>query len=254
MVEDRFLPSIEKNEHLVELYYHIIEYFKQQHPGALISYTKSYVGIKFKKENNRCWFKISGLGFEFRFRKNIQEESLEDNMISFHIETLHDFNHLVPFIVQKMNRELQDHNCLHNSGRILTDIINDNTDIVKIYSTGSCNPQTGLGSYSALLQYKSHYKALHGDLVNTTANKCIITGLIEAVKLLKKPSKVKLVTSTSIGVESAIKNGKGTNADIVKVLLKILEQKQCEAESIVIKGEGQGLNNYIFSQSKLLKA
>jgi hypothetical protein len=131
----------------------------------------------------------------------------------------------------------------------LNDIQNDNSEVVKIYSIGSCNPQTRLGRYTALLQYKSNFKVVDGDLTNTTANRCIITGLIEAVKLLKKPCRVNLITSTAIGVESVTKNGKGTNAVIVRILLNTLAQKQCDPSFIVVLGEGEELNKFIFSKA-----
>lgn len=125
----------------------------------------------------------------------------------------------------------------------------DDSEVLKIYSIGSCNPQTKLGRYTALLQYKSHFKVVEGDLTYTTAKRCIIIGLIEAVKQLKKPCTVNIITSTPIGVDNLIKNGKATNADILKILLDTLAQKHCDPSFIVVKGEGEKLNKFIFSKT-----
>jgi hypothetical protein len=102
MVEDKFIISIEKNQKLVELYFQVINYFQQQHPAAVISYTKSYVGIKFKGENNRCWFQTSDVNsFDFKFRKNINKKNLEDNVVLHRVHDLKSFQDLVPFINKK---------------------------------------------------------------------------------------------------------------------------------------------------------
>ncbi len=87
-------------------------------------------------------------------------------------------------------------------------------------------------------------------LEDTTANRCIILGLIDAVKLLKKPCKVNLVTSTPIGVVTVMKKGKGTNGDIINELLNLLKEKNCEAEFFAVEGEGDKLNAYICSKTE----
>ncbi|HHY26722.1 MAG TPA: hypothetical protein GX523_08260 [Desulfitobacterium dehalogenans] len=250
MGDDKFIVNIEKNQKLTELYYQIINYFYQQYPNAVISHTKSYVGIKFKGGHNKCWFQTSDLySLDFKFRKNPNEKSLEDNVISYRINDFKAFQELIPLINEKM-KEIQPSKVEPYKNRVsLIDIQNDDSDVVKIYSIGSCNPQTRLGRYTALLQYKSHFKVVDGDLRDTTANRCIITGLIEAVKLLKKPCRVNLITSTSIGVNKVIKNDKGTNADIVRILLNILAEKQCDRSFIVVQGEGEELNEFIFSKT-----
>lgn len=251
-INDKYYYKIENNEELIKLYDQILKYFKQNYPEARINYTKNYVGIKLNGEFNRCWFNTTeSNSFDFKFRENLNEKNLEENVISHRISNLSDFNNLIPFIEQKMNEEQQStrEHLVNRNEVLLNEIQNDDSDVVKIYSTGSCDPRTRAGRYTALLQYKSHFKVVNGDLLNTTANRCIITGLIEAVKLLKKPCKVNLISSTALGVKRVLRKGKdGVNADIVKVLLDFLNQKQCEPNFIVVEGEGEKLNNYIFSK------
>ena len=145
-----------------------------------------------------------------------------------------------------MNCTKRDINYINKADKLtLKDVLRDDSDLVKIFSTGSCNTKTRCGRYKVLIEYKSHYKVIEGDLTDTTVNRCIITGLIEAVKLLKKPYKVYVVTSTLIGISKATRNGKGPNADVVKILLETLNQKQCDPSFIAVKGEGEKLNRHI---------
>jgi len=191
--------------------------------------------------------------YNFKFRKDINEKTLEENVITYNILNINDFEKLIPVIQEKMNEEQisfkEEKRNLTNSSLSLDDVIEDDSDAVKIFSTGSCNPKTRCGKYNSLLEYKSHYKAVNGDLDDTTANRCIITGLIEAVKLLKKPCKVFLVTSTPIGIASVTRKGKGINVDILKILLEVLNEKRCEPKFIAVEGEGEMLNRYISSMS-----
>lgn len=244
-LNDKYYYKIANNEELIKLYDQILNYFQQNYPDARINYTKNYVGIKLNGELNRCWLNTAeSNSFDFKFRKNPNEKNLEENVISHKITNLSDFKSLLPFIEQKMNEEQRSNKVL------LKEIQNDDSDVVKIYSTGSCDARTRVGRYTALLQYKAHFKVVNGELQDTTANRCIITGLIEAVKLLKKPCRVNLITSTAIGVKRVHRKGKeGVNADIVKVLLDFLNQKQCDPNFIVVEGEGDELNNFIFLKS-----
>lgn len=250
-IDDKFYSKIENNEELIKLYDQILKYFKQNYPEARINYTKNYVGIKLNGLLNRCWFNTTeSNSFDFKFRENLDEKNLEENVISHKISNLSDFNNLMPLIEQKMNEEQHtNRGYLIKHKVLLNEIQNDDSDVVKIYSIGSCDHRTRLGTYTALLQYKAHIKVISGDLQNTNSIRCIITGLIEAVKLLKKPCRVNLITSTAIGVNRVLRKRKdGVNADVVKVLLDFLNQKQFDPNFIVVEGEGEKLNNYIFSK------
>jgi hypothetical protein len=99
-----------------------------------------------------------------------------------------------------------------------------------------------------ILEYRGKYKALTGEVEDTTANRCIIAGFIEAVNHIKKPCKIIFVSSTSIGVSTFIKSGKGTNSDILKELILIIRSKNCDEDFIVLDGEGARLNEFIHSK------
>lgn len=135
----------------------------------------------------------------------------------------------------------------NESRKNLDDIINDDSDCVKVFSVGSCNPQTRLGKYNAKLVYKSRHKKIAGEITDTTTNRCIITGIIESIKLIKKPCRVVVVTSTAVGIHTFARTGKGTNADILKELLELLDIKQCDWEFIDVPGEGEKLNKFVTS-------
>ena len=70
-------------------------------------------------------------------------------------------------------------------------------------------------------------KRLEGEGVNTTANRMIITGIIEGVKTLKESCKVKILTHTHFGyckILKAIKNNREVRGSINKDLLEELRQ------------------------------
>lgn len=115
---------------------------------------------------------------------------------------------------------------------------------VKIYSIGSCNHLTRAGSYEVILEYKEKFFYMSADIENTTANRCIIQGLIDAVERLKEPCDVEMITSTSIGVKLASK-GKGPNFDKISELFRAIMEKQCTVDFVEWLGEGDKLNSLI---------
>ncbi len=117
---------------------------------------------------------------------------------------------------------------------------------VTIYSTGSCDPSTRKGRYSASLQYGSHIRHLSEEVADTTANRCIILGLLRAVEHLKEPCLVTLVTSTPIGVGKR-ERAKGPNKDLLKSLLQALALGRHDASFDVWSGRGEELNALIAS-------
>ena len=115
---------------------------------------------------------------------------------------------------------------------------------VTISSVGSCEPATRLGLYEVLMEYNGKSKYLKRDLTDTTVNRCIIQGLIDGVKRLRKPCEVVLVASTSLGLSSLPKL-KGPNADILRVLVATLEEKNCVFTFDFASGQGDELRNRI---------
>ena len=67
---------------------------------------------------------------------------------------------------------------------------------VTIYTDGACSGNPGPGGWGALLRYGKHEKELSGGALETTNNRMELTGAIEALKALKKPSQVQFYTDS----------------------------------------------------------
>ncbi len=97
---------------------------------------------------------------------------------------------------------------------------------VTIYSDCRFNYTTRQGNYFVALEYNGKIKRISGAIVgeNETGNRAIIYGLIEAVKLLKEPCELMILTSTAIGFKKTFKS---VNGDLIAVLLNAIEEKGC---------------------------
>lgn len=115
---------------------------------------------------------------------------------------------------------------------------------VTISSVGSCDAATRLGCYEVLMEYNGKHKYLKCDLANTTANRCIIQGLIDGVQNLRESCEVTIVAATQLGL-SAFPKLKGPNADILRVLVAALEARNCTFAFHVVGGQGDELRNRI---------
>ncbi len=70
-----------------------------------------------------------------------------------------------------------------------------------IMSIGSCDSVAGVGSYIAVLHYKGKSKVLKKTNIPTSsANKCILTGIIDAAASIKSPTDVIILSSTPLGL------------------------------------------------------
>ncbi|MFA0690976.1 hypothetical protein [Vibrio splendidus] len=115
---------------------------------------------------------------------------------------------------------------------------------INIYSRGSCDTASRIGMYSSQLEYKNVLKNLSGGIHDTTTNRCVIQGCIEAVGIIKEPCDVEIFTSTKIGVEKFAK-GKGVNKDLIAELISLLEAKNCQFKFTALEGQGDWLNKKI---------
>jgi ribonuclease HI len=75
------------------------------------------------------------------------------------------------------------------------------TDVVYIFTDGACSGNPGPGGWAALLRYKETEKVISGAQKATTNNRMELTAAIEGLKLLKKTSKVVLVTDSKYVLE-----------------------------------------------------
>ena len=68
---------------------------------------------------------------------------------------------------------------------------------VIIYTDGACSGNPGPGGWGAILMHKNNKKEISGGNKNTTNNIMELTAVIEALKLLKYPCKVKLYSDSA---------------------------------------------------------
>ena len=71
-----------------------------------------------------------------------------------------------------------------------------------IITDGACSGNPGPGGWAAILRYNSHEKELWGCAAHTTNNRMELTAAIEALRALKEPCEVVVVTDSEY-----LKNG-----------------------------------------------
>lgn len=127
---------------------------------------------------------------------------------------------------------------------------------VTIYTDGACSGNPGPGGWGSILMYKETKKEISGGKENTTNNVMELTAVIEGLKLLKFPCKVKLYSDSAYVVNAFnqkwiygwLKNG-WKNASKEPVKNKELWQelydltKVHEVEFIKVKGHSDNEYN-----------
>lgn len=73
---------------------------------------------------------------------------------------------------------------------------------VIIYTDGACSGNPGPGGWGSILMYKDNKKEISGGKLNTTNNVMELTAVIEGLKLLKFPCKVKLYSDSAYVVNA----------------------------------------------------
>ena len=76
------------------------------------------------------------------------------------------------------------------------------TDVVEIFTDGACKGNPGPGGWGAILRSKGRETEISGNNRDTTNNRMEMTAVIEALKKLRKPSKVVIHTDSQY-----VKNG-----------------------------------------------
>lgn len=96
---------------------------------------------------------------------------------------------------------------------------------VTIYTDGACSGNPGPGGWGSILMYKENKKEISGGKADTTNNVMELTAVIEGLKLLKFPCKVKLYSDSAYVINAFnekwifgwLKNGwKNSNKEPVK--------------------------------------
>lgn len=73
---------------------------------------------------------------------------------------------------------------------------------VTIYTDGACSGNPGPGGWGSILMYKGNQKEISGGKEDTTNNVMELTAVIEGLKLLKFPCKVKLYSDSAYVVNA----------------------------------------------------
>ena len=73
---------------------------------------------------------------------------------------------------------------------------------VTIYTDGACSGNPGPGGWGSILMYKDNKKETSGGKKDTTNNVMELTAVIEGLKLLKFPCKVKLYSDSAYVVNA----------------------------------------------------
>lgn len=113
-----------------------------------------------------------------------------------------------------------------------------------IMSIGSCDSVAGVGSYIAVLHYNGKSKVLKKSNIPTrSANKCILTGIIDAASSIKTSTDVIILSSTPLGFNTP----QSKNHKFCKELYNILSEKNCNVFAAVCQGKGYELNSLVKS-------
>lgn len=70
------------------------------------------------------------------------------------------------------------------------------TRITEIFTDGACAGNPGPGGYGAILRYGNMVKELSGCEPNTTNNRMELTAVIMALKQLKRPCRIRVVSDS----------------------------------------------------------
>jgi len=120
--------------------------------------------------------------------------------------------------------------------------------VVEIFTDGACSGNPGPGGYGAILKYGTRIKEISGCDPETTNNRMEMMAVIQALKQLKRPCRMRIVTDSNYLVKgmtqwifSWVKNNWQTslkepvlNRDLWERLLEL--SKPHEIEWLWIKG------------------
>ena len=76
---------------------------------------------------------------------------------------------------------------------------------VTIYTDGACSGNPGPGGWGAILEWNGVEKEISGGAAETTNNRMELTGVIEALSLLKEPCVVELYSDSKYVIDALSK-------------------------------------------------
>ena len=127
---------------------------------------------------------------------------------------------------------------------------------VDIYTDGACSGNPGQGGWAAILIYNGVEKVINGASPDTTNNRMELLAIIEGLRALKEPCKVKLYSDSAYSLDAFNKgwliewkkNNWRTaskqevkNVDLWRALL--IEVEKHEVEWIKVKGHADNEYN-----------
>ena len=116
---------------------------------------------------------------------------------------------------------------------------NNNMKTVTIYATGSWNVETKVSTYFISLEYQGVKKYITNNVSDSTVNRGILSGLNDALLLLKEPCLIHIITSTSLGVNKWKKSRKGVNADLISNIFSTALEKGSALKFDTKEGQGE---------------
>ena len=133
-------------------------------------------------------------------------------------------------------------NLAYPPGQSVEQFCTYNSDKCIIMSAGSCIIESEAGAYSAALLFNGRAKFISKEGVKTrSANYCILQGLLDAARMLKKPTEVVLLTSTPLGFNSK----SSPNKALIDEVLNELAARECTVYIASCNGRGEELVNLI---------
>ena len=74
--------------------------------------------------------------------------------------------------------------------------MSDQDGVVDIHTDGACRGNPGPGGWGAVLRYRDHERELSGGEPETTNNRMELMAAIQALEVLKRPARVRIVTDS----------------------------------------------------------
>jgi ribonuclease HI len=80
-------------------------------------------------------------------------------------------------------------------------VMPDESRIVEIFTDGACSGNPGPGGYGAVLKYGQNVKEISGCEPHTTNNRMEMMAVIQSLRQLKRPCKIRLITDSNYVVK-----------------------------------------------------
>jgi ribonuclease HI len=111
---------------------------------------------------------------------------------------------------------------------------------VTIYTDGACSGNPGPGGWAAILIYGEHTKEISGGDKQTTNNRMELMAVIQSLKMLKQPCKVKVCSDSAYIVNCFHdkwyvkweKSGFKKNEDLWRELLALYRKHEVEFKKV----------------------